>query len=91
MAGPFPCAGIESLLPLPEHIGFLPTEWPRNKKQKVPGWASEFVGRTFENVFREIRSDAFVGRTWKVSSGKLVGSPGDLCGLLENSPLPSLW
>ena len=46
----------------------------------MPVGMSELVGRTFESFFRQIRSDEFVGKTLKVSSGKLVGSPGDLCG-----------
>ena len=46
--------------------------------QKLPVWSSEFVGGTFESSFRQIRSGEFVGRALRVSSGKLVGSPGDL-------------
>ena len=51
--------------------------------QMLPVGSSEFVGRTFESFFRQIRSSEFVGRTLKVSSGKLVGSPGDPCGAHE--------
>ena len=51
--------------------------------QQLPVGSSEFVGGTFESFFRQIRSSEFGGRTLKVSSGKLVGSPGDLCGAHE--------
>ena len=51
--------------------------------QKLPAGSSELVGRTLESFFRQIRSSEFVGRTLKVSSGKLVGSPGDPCGARE--------
>ena len=51
--------------------------------QQLPVGLSEFVGRFFESFFPQIRSNEFVGRALKVSSGKFAGSPGYLCGAHE--------
>ena len=82
---------LKTVIPFPQRRGLIAA--PPSQKQlalakemgprKLPGGSSEVAGRTFERFFRQIRSNEFVGGTLKVSSGELVGSPGDLGGDLR--------